>query len=500
MTFRSPRPFAAVRLCLVVASLFILGACAPLGKTSGAAQRAFSLPSTTKGAVAFTPVDGATELDPARTEVIVRTVADGATLKSVIIQADGGDPITGTVQAGEYQLKSGLKTDSHYTVTAVAQPRGQGAGETTETSTFSTATTPKVASTNPPNIGEGQSVVVALTEPASAIAVDGPVKGQLSPDGTQVTVVPESFQQGQTYKFTLVARNRKGIAGAPQEVTFTSLPAATVDILPNPGTQNLGVAVPLTVTLSADIGDKADLANRLTVSADVHSPAPAAGTGPCAAYAGPQVASGPLEVTPSWLSSKRVRLTPKTADGYWPANSTITLNARLAGYHTAGGSYYEHDVSVAFNTGDKRVIDVDLSGQQLTACKNGTQANQFLISSGTAPSHFTYTGTFYIYSRVADEEMKSPEGPFAPDFYDIKHVPWTQYFDGGAALHGAWWHNNFGHPMSHGCVNVQTPTQNTRYPQAKPEAEWLWGFDNIGDPVIVHGVTPGLSPSQQLSD
>jgi lipoprotein-anchoring transpeptidase ErfK/SrfK len=205
-------------------------------------------------------------------------------------------------------------------------------------------------------------------------------------------------------------------------------------------------------------------------------------------------------VTPKWLTAKRVQLVPKTADGYWPANSTITLAARLTGYHTAGGSYYVHDVTVNFSTGDKRVVDVDLSSQTLLACKNGTEANRFLISSGTAPTHFTYTGSFYIYSRVADEEMKSPEGPFAPDFYDIKHVPWTQYFDGGAALHGAWWHNNFGHPMSHGCVNIQTPTQNTKYPNAKPEAEWLWGFDNLGDPVIVHGVTPGLTPAQQLSD
>ncbi|MDQ6746744.1 MAG: L,D-transpeptidase, partial [Candidatus Dormibacteraeota bacterium] len=238
---------------------------------------------------------------------------------------------------------------------------------------------------------------------------------------------------------------------------------------------------------------------RLAVTADVHTPA-APGTGPCAGYAGPPVASGPLTVAPSWLSSRRVRLVPRTPDGYWPANSTITLKAGLTGYHTAGGSFYEHDVAVNFQTGGKRVVDVDLSSQQLLACKDGTQANQFAISSGTAPTHFTYTGTFYIYSRVKDEEMKSPEGPFAPDFYDIKHVPWTQYFDGGAALHGAWWHNNFGHPMSHGCVNLQTPTQNSKWPNAAPQAEWLWNFDSIGDPVVVHGVTPGLSPSQQLSD
>lgn len=501
MTLRSPRLFAPARLSLAGVLLFLLTACSPFGKAPGAAQRVFNMPSTTKGVVAFTPVEGSTELDPAQTEVVVRAVADGATLRSVTVQADGGEPIAGVMRNGEFHLKGGLKTDAHYTVTAVASVKGQAAAapDSTETSTFSTATTPRVVSANPQSIGDGQSVVVALNPPASAVTIDGPVKGQLGPDGTQVTVVPATFQQGQTYTFSVVAKNMKGIAGAPQEVSFTSLPSATVDIQPEPGTQNLGVAIPLTVALSADAGDRADLASRLTVSAEVHTPG-VAGTAACASYGGPVVASGAIPVSASWLSSKKVRLVPGTPDGYWPANSTITLNARLTGYHTSGGSFYEHDVTVNFSTGDKRVVDVDLGSQQLTACKNGTQANQFLISSGTAPNHFTYTGSFYIYRRVADEEMKSPEGPFAPDFYDIKHVPWTQYFDGGEALHGAWWHNNFGHPMSHGCVNVQTPTLNTRWPKAAPQAEFLWNFDNLGDPVIVHGVTPGLTPAQQLSD
>ena len=499
MTPRSPRPLSLARVCLLAVTLLSLAACGPFGGTAtGSAQRAFNLPSTTKGLVAFTPVDGATELDPAATPVVVRPVGAGAKLQTVTIAPDGGSPLTGTMKGGEFHLDAGLRTDTHYTISATAAGK-DGVALPAETSAFTTATTPHVVSAAPKTIGEGQSVVVALNPAAGKIELQGPVDGQLSPDGSTVTVVPKTFQLGQTYSFSLVARNRRGIAGAPQDLTFSSLPAATVDIFPNPGTQNLGVAMPLVMTLSADIGDKTDLAGRLAVTADVHSPA-AAGAANCAGMAGPVVASGPVDVTPKWLSARRVQLVPKTADGYWPANSTITLNARLTGYHTGGGSYYVHDVSVNFSTGDKRVIDVDLSSQTLLACKNGTEANRFLISSGTAPSHFTYTGSFYIYSRVADEEMKSPEGPFAPDFYDIKHVPWTQYFDGGAALHGAWWHNNFGHPMSHGCVNVQTPTQNTKYPNAKPEAEWLWNFDNLGDPVIVHGVTPGLSPAQQLSD
>ena len=456
------------------------------------------MPGTTKGLVAFTPIDGAAELDPAATTVVVRPAGADASLRSVTVQPDGGSPIAGTMRNGEFHLDTGLRTDAHYTVTAVASRKGDPADQT-QTSTFSTATTPHVVSASPKTIGDGQSVVVTLNPAAAGIDVQGPVKGQLSPDGTTITVVPATFELGQTYRFSLVAKNMKGIAGSPQDVSFSSVPAATVDFSPNPGTQNLGVAIPVVMTLSSDIGDKTDLASRFAVTADVHTPGVAGAAG-CASYAGPVVASGPVEVTPKWLSSNRVQLMPKTADGYWPANSTITIAAKLTGYHTTGGSYYIHDVSVNFNTGDKRVIDVDLGTQTLLACKNGTEANHFLISSGTANEHASFDGSFYIYRRVADEEMKSPEGPFAPAYYDIKHVPWTQYFDGGAALHGAWWHNNFGHPMSHGCINLQTPTDNVKWPNATPQAEYLWNFDNLGDPVIVHGVTPGLTPAQQHSD
>jgi lipoprotein-anchoring transpeptidase ErfK/SrfK len=501
MTFRSVRQHLPARTSLLAVVLLLLTACGPLGTAApGSAQKSFSLPSTTKGAVAFSPADGATELDPTNTVVVVRAVGAGARLRSVILQPDGGAPLTGTMQKGEYHLDTGLRTDTHYTVTAIAVVTAAGdAVDRTETSDFTTATTPRVVSTNPATIGDGQSVVVALSPAAAAVSLDGPVKGQLSPDGSQVTVLPSTFEQGQSYHFSLIARNRKGIAGPPQELNFSSLPAATVDVSPDPGSQNVGVAMPLVLTLSDSVGDKNDLLSRITVTAEVHTPA-AAGSGACAGYAGSPVSSGPLSISPSWLSSHRLRLVPRTPDGYWPADSTVTLSAKLTGYHTAPGSFFAHDVNLAFSTGDKRVIDVDLGTQNLLACKNGAAANQFPISSGTPNGHASFDGSFYIYRRVADEEMKSPEGPFAPDFYDIKHVPWTQYFDGGAALHGAWWHNNFGHPMSHGCINVQTPTDNTRWPNAAAQAEWLWNFDNLGDPVIVHGVTPGLSPSQQLSD
>ena len=499
MSFWIPRPSARGRLALL--SLFALSACAPLGAHTATAPTPTPIPSTVKGLVAFTPLDAATEVDPA-SPVTVRAAVGGASLRSVQVQDGTGADVPGVLKGGQFTIKSGLKPDSKYVVTAVASPKS-GADDT-ETSGFSTATTPKVVSASPATIGDGQSVVLTLNPAASAVEVSGPVKSGLSPDGTALTVQPTEYAQGETFAFTLVAKNMKGIAGAPQASSFTSLPAANAGVYPNPGTSNLGVAVPLLLILSGTPADRADFVTHLSLTVDSKPPAaPAAGTppaqNPCPQYVVPAVAGGDLPFTAVWSSARRLRLVPKTPDGYWPPNSTITLSAKISRVKTDAGNWFPSDITSTILTGDKRVIDVDLTSQTLTACRNGVPDNQFAISSGT-PTHFTYTGNFAIYSRVADEEMKSPEGPFAPDYYDIKHVPWTQYFDGGAALHGAWWHNNFGHPMSHGCVNVQTPTDNVKYPGAKPQAEYLWNFDNIGDPVIVHGITPGLTAAQQLSD
>src|SRR5258708_23071077 len=112
-----PRPFTAARLILV--PLVLLTACAPLDglRANGAS---FNLPSTTKGSIAFTPKDVASNLDPAKTEVVVRAVGAGARLKSVTLLPDSGDPVAAPVKNRQLDLKSGLKPGTHYVVSAGA--------------------------------------------------------------------------------------------------------------------------------------------------------------------------------------------------------------------------------------------------------------------------------------------------------------------------------------------------------------------------------------------
>ena len=112
-------------------------------------------------------------------------------------------------------------------------------------------------------------------------------------------------------------------------------------------------------------------------------------------------------------------------------------------------------------------IDVDLSEQRLYAYDGDTLVASFLVSTGVA-AHPTVTGTYAVYVKYRYADMNGPG-------YSLPDVPFTMYFYQGYGIHGTYWHDNFGTPMSHGCVNMRTS-----------EAEWVYNFSKVGTPVIVH--------------
>ncbi|MCS7251567.1 MAG: L,D-transpeptidase [Anaerolineae bacterium] len=113
-----------------------------------------------------------------------------------------------------------------------------------------------------------------------------------------------------------------------------------------------------------------------------------------------------------------------------------------------------------------RWILVDLSDQELRAYEGKTLVLQTKVSTGR-PRTPTVIGTFRIYMKLRAQTMTGPD-------YRLPNVPYVMYFYRGYALHGTYWHNNFGHPMSHGCVNLPTPI-----------AEQLYHWADIGTPVVV---------------
>lgn len=112
-------------------------------------------------------------------------------------------------------------------------------------------------------------------------------------------------------------------------------------------------------------------------------------------------------------------------------------------------------------------IDVDLSNQRLVAYEGDTPVYWVTVSTGL-PGTPTVTGQYRIYVKYPAQTMSGP-GYYLPD------VPYVMYFYQGYGIHGTYWHNNFGHPMSHGCVN--TPT---------PDAQWLYAWADVGTLINVH--------------
>ena len=137
---------------------------------------------------------------------------------------------------------------------------------------------------------------------------------------------------------------------------------------------------------------------------------------------------------------------------------------------TFAASSYDPDVWPVVGE-NERWVDVNLTTQTLIAYEGKEQVMVSVISSGRAP-YYTVTGQFRVYLRYPTQTMDGRRLGFD---YVTPGVPHVQYFYKDFALHGAFWHNDFGTPVSHGCVNL--PLQ---------DAEWLYNWLDYGSLVNVH--------------
>lgn len=110
--------------------------------------------------------------------------------------------------------------------------------------------------------------------------------------------------------------------------------------------------------------------------------------------------------------------------------------------------------------GSGRWIEVDLSSQRLYAWQNGKRIYSIRISSGKRGTP-TRVGTYAIQRKYRAKTMRG-RGYVAPN------VPYTMFYSGGYAIHGAYWHNRFGTPVSHGCINLPVGQARKLYSWAGP--------------------------------
>jgi hypothetical protein len=175
----------------------------------------------------------------------------------------------------------------------------------------------------------------------------------------------------------------------------------------------------------------------------------------------------------------------ETKDGWW--------------MRTLDGTYTDPGAPPPGLAAGEKWIDVNLARQTLVAFEGDRPVYATLISSGRKgrdPSdklhdHTTVQGSFRIREKHVSITMDG-DGPAPGDMpYSIEDVPYVMYFEGSYALHGAFWHSNFGREQSHGCVNLAPLDAKRLFFWAEPVLPQGWhgaiaSKDRLGTRVVVH--------------
>ncbi len=132
--------------------------------------------------------------------------------------------------------------------------------------------------------------------------------------------------------------------------------------------------------------------------------------------------------------------------------------------------------------GDRTWIEVSILDQTLVAYVGDKAVYTTLVSTGIGglgdpeETHATVRGTFLIHTKHVSATMNSDE---VGDEFDLRDVPYVQYFQDGYAFHAAYWHDSFGQPRSHGCINL-----------SPADARWLFHWT---EPAVPHAWHSALS-------
>ena len=160
------------------------------------------------------------------------------------------------------------------------------------------------------------------------------------------------------------------------------------------------------------------------------------------------------------------------------------------------GTYAEAGAPPSEVKPGEKWIDVNLSRKTLMAMQGDKPVYAALISPGRRSKtkkkdHPTVQGTFRIREKHVAVTMDG-DGTVAGDLpYSIEDVPYVAYFEGSYALHAAFWHNNFGREMSHGCVNLSPLDAKRIFFWAEPKLPRGWhavwaSSENRGTVVHIH--------------
>jgi lipoprotein-anchoring transpeptidase ErfK/SrfK len=144
-------------------------------------------------------------------------------------------------------------------------------------------------------------------------------------------------------------------------------------------------------------------------------------------------------------------------DGEWlPENALALTNAQVPG---DAGRY------------QCRFIHVDLANQILRAYDDCLLVFATLVSTGENPA-WTFPGWFFVNHKDEEARLNSPQETIST--YYLESVPYFMSYYGDLGFHGVYWHDDFGTPVSHGCINL-----------SPADARWLFEWADIGELAII---------------
>jgi len=317
--------------------------------------------------------------------------------------------------------------------------------------------------------GEADAAEVTL-DPATATAAlqaaapelfTAPVDAQVAFDGKTYAVTPDTAGVGVDLS---VLEDAVGQAFAAGQTAVTITPSSSPVEAATTTAKAEGAAATLNAMLD-DIGFYVGDERTVPVAADVAADWLTVTTDEAGDF---QIAADAAKIQTA-VDTLKEKVDQDAVDGDVITNASGTvLETRTAGQDgrvLGDTSGIANDFAAQLATGDgvyelpvqvtphktaevAYLLEVDLSEQRLYAKENGKTVMTWLISSGKDETP-THTGRYTIGWRTPSQTMTSEKYG-----YSVPNVAWVMYFNGDQGFHGAYWHNNFGHQMSHGCVNM----------------------------------------------
>lgn len=411
--------------------------------------------------------DGSQQAVDPQSGITVSAIGYSTRLAHVELRDETGQVLGEASNQTRFQPAQALEFGHRYTLTATAERLWLGQKETREAS-FITPSVPRLESSLRQELAADGSVLLKFAEPVGKLSVASDLPLEVEPDTQRRTfrlrVKGEGYGQGGTHTARVDWQTPAGVALPSFSMTISTAPALTVTF-PIQGMKNLGLAMPVQIDFSEPPSDRAKAFEAFSIHTSQ----------------GETISGKWL-----WYGKQRLQFMPQPR---WPASSTIRITVDPTHLRTVRGGFLANPVNASFSTGADKRIQVFLDRQRVEVIENGEVVKVMKASTGKSKTP-TVTGDFYIYARFSTKTMKSRGlKPGEKGYYEVKDVPYAQYFHEGYAFHGAFWHNNFGHPASHGCVNLATQKKNARKGVSE-DAGWLYQWATLGVPVSVYPTAP----------